>query len=169
MWSRVQVMVVDDNHHMRTLIRTILVSIGIRDIVEAGDGAAALELLNARVPDLLIVDHQMPVLDGVELVSLLRRSDNRALVTAPILMVTGHSNRVLVSRARDAGINGFLAKPLSAKDLITRVEAVLKDERNFVKVGRYIGPDRRWKKTVDNAPQRRANDVAVQQDHAAGG
>lgn len=141
--QRVQVMVVDDNHHMRTLMRTILNAIGIRDVVEAPDGAAALEILNARVCDILIVDHQMPVIDGVELVSLLRRSDNHALATLPILMVTGHSDRATVSRARDAGINGFLAKPVSAKDLLSRVEAVLRDDRAFYRSARYAGPDRR--------------------------
>src|SRR3954469_21297054 len=109
------ILVVDDNHHMRLLIMEILRAIGIRDAHEASDGAEALNQMRQRRIDLVITDIAMQPIDGVDFVRLLRNSNDSPNPTVPVIMITGHSTQSKVVEARDAGVNEFLVKPVTAK------------------------------------------------------
>jgi len=164
----VNVLLVGDNQHMRTITSAILQSAGIRNIYEVADGAAALDALREHNIDLAIVDFNMFPLDGVEFTRLVRNSPDSANPYLPIIMMTGHSERSRVTEARDAGVNEFAAKPITAKAVFDRIKAVILRPRAFVKTDGYFGPDRRRQKAgAYKGPLRRADDVKPDQEAAA--
>jgi len=151
----ISVLVVDDNHHMRTIVNTLLRSLGCQDVRECGDGATAFEILRSRPADIIILDLRMDTLDGMDFVRLLRRSSDSPCPMCPVIMMTGHSERRFVTAARDAGITEFVAKPISAKALCARIEAVLVAPRAFVRSSGFVGPSRRRRAESDYAGARR--------------
>jgi DNA-binding response OmpR family regulator len=152
-------LIVDDNHHMRTIVGTLLRSLGCKDFRECGDGVAAFEMLRSRPADIIIVDFRMDTLDGLDFVRLLRRSADSPCPLAPVIMMTGHSERRHVVQARDAGVTEFVAKPLSAKALCARIEEVAQRPRAFIRTPAFTGPSRRRRANVTHSgPWRRAND-----------
>ena len=151
------ILLVDDNQHMRAITSAILQSAGIRNIREVSDGAMALEALRLHAVDLAIVDFNMFPLDGVEFTRLVRNSADSANPYLPIIMMTGHSERARVMEARDAGVTEFVAKPLTAKSVLERIHAVIYRPRPFVRTADYFGPDRRRKQDAQyKGPWRRA-------------
>ena len=106
---------------MRRILRTLLHSFGAREVYEAEDGATALEMYSHYVPDIVITDWAMPIFDGIELAQMIRQPDSKGNPFAPIIMLTGHSEKRRVTVARDAGVTEFLAKPISAKGLYQRI------------------------------------------------
>ena len=155
----VNVLLVDDNQHMRAITSAILQSAGMRNIREVADGAAALDALREHPVDLAIVDFNMFPLDGVEFTRLVRNSPDSANPYLPIIMMTGHSERSRVTEARDAGVTEFVAKPITAKAVFDRIKAVILKPRPFIKADTYFGPDRRRLKVQGyRGPFRRADD-----------
>ena len=157
--AAIQVLLVDDNPHMRTIATAVLKSAGIRKVIEASDGAQALEMLREHAIDLAIVDYNMFPLDGVEFTRLVRNSPDSANPYLPIIMMTGHSGKKRVYDARDAGVTEFIVKPITAKAVLDRIQAVIWRPRPFVKTEGYFGPDRRRTEAAGyKGPFRRATD-----------
>ena len=157
--SALQVLLVDDNPHMRAIASAVLQSAGIRKVREANDGAAALGILREHAIDLVIVDFNMFPLDGVEFTRLVRNSPDSANPYLPIIMMTGHSEKTRVYEARDAGVTEFVVKPITAKAILDRIQAVIFKPRSFVKTDGYFGPDRRRTQLASyTGPWRRAQD-----------
>lgn len=160
-FNRLRFLVIDDNPHMRRIIRTLLHGLGTRDVFEADDGATGLDAFTHNVPDIVLVDWAMPVFDGLELTRMIRETEGTANPYVPIIMITGHTEKDRVMLARDAGINEFLAKPISAKALYQRIASVVAHPRPFIKTRTYFGPDRRRNTNPNYAgPERRKNDPA---------
>jgi two-component system chemotaxis response regulator CheY len=134
------VLVVDDEHYMRKVVRTMLMSLGVRTIYEAADGAAGLELIRTNSPDIVILDWQMPGLDGASFVRIVRSPDTFPYPDVPIIMLTGHGERSRVIEAVQIGVNEFLLKPVSSKSLQDRMVSVLANPRPLVRAGGYYGP-----------------------------
>lgn len=163
-----QILLVDDNQHMRAITSAILQSAGIRKVREAPDGAAALEALRDHPVDLAIVDFNMFPLDGVEFTRLVRNSPDSANPYLPIIMMTGHSEKSRVQEARDAGVTEFVVKPITAKAILERMQAVIFRPRAFVKTDGYFGPDRRRQSPANyRGPLRRASDQKREDSSAA--
>jgi len=141
--SAIQVLLIDDNPHMRAIASAVLKSAGIRKVVEASDGGAGRPMMPAHAIDLALVDSTMFPLDGVEFTRLVRNSPDSANPYLPIIMMTGHSGKERVYEARDAGVTEFLAKPITAKAVLDRIHSVIWKPRPFVKTDGYFGPDRR--------------------------
>ena len=157
--AALQVLLVDDNQHMRAITSAVLQSAGIRKVREATDGVAALEILREHPVDLVIVDFNMFPLDGVEFTRLVRNSPDSANPYLPIIMMTGHSEKTRVYEARDAGVTEFVVKPITAKAILDRIQAVIFKPRPYVKTDGYFGPDRRRVQSTTYAgPWRRAQD-----------
>lgn len=158
-FDNLHVLLVDDNANMRAIASTILKSAGIRNVHEVHDGAAGLQTLRDRPIDLAIVDFNMFPLDGVEFTRLVRNSRDSVNPYLPIIMMTGHSELARVQEARDAGVNEFVVKPITARAMLARLQAVIFHPRPFVRSDTYFGPCRR--RTADTAykgPFRRASD-----------
>jgi len=155
------ILLVDDNQHMRAITSAILQSAGVRNIREVSDGAAALDCLRDHAIDLAIVDFKMFPLDGVEFTRLVRNSPDSANPYLPIIMMTGHSEKSRVTEARDAGVTEFVVKPITAKAVFDRIQAVIMRPRPFLKTDDYFGPDRRRTSPADyKGPLRRSTDQA---------
>ncbi len=155
-FNRLRFLVVDDNAHMRRILRTLLHGFGAREVYEAEDGTAGIEAFSHYSPDIVITDWVMPTLDGLELTRMIRQPDTHANAYASIIMLTGHSEKARVMAARDAGITEFLAKPISAKGLYQRVVNVVANPRPFIRTKTYFGPDRRRNVNPNYAgPERR--------------
>lgn len=159
-FSRLRFLVIDDNTFMRRVIRALLHGFGAREVLEAEDGASGLESFMAHGPDVVILDWEMPILDGLEVARMIRTPSNSINPYTPIIMVSGHSEKNRVNQAREAGINEFLVKPISSKALYDRVFAVVANPRNFVKTKTFFGPDRRRNASVQySGHERRGSEV----------
>ncbi len=139
-FAAAKVVVVDDEHYMRKVVRAMLLSIGVCEIHDAPDGEAGLELIRRIAPDVVILDWQMPGLDGPAFVRLVRSPGAFPYPNVPIIMLTGHGERSRVVEAVKIGVNEFLLKPVSVKALHDRMVSVLTKPREVVKSGDYYGP-----------------------------
>jgi len=139
----ISILIVDDNQHMRGILKELLRSAGVSDIKEAADPVEAYTYMKSSVVDLLLVDLAMPLIDGVEFTKMIRTNEDSPNPFLPIIMITGHSERSRVNAARDAGVNEFLVKPVTARSLMERLTLIVNKPRNFVKSPNYFGPDRR--------------------------
>ena len=162
-YDLLKILIVDDNHHMRMLVAEILKAVGVRQIHEASDGAQGLQMLRDHPVDIIITDLSMQPLDGIDFVRLLRRSPDSPNPMCPVIMITGHSTVSRVQDARNAGVNEFLAKPLTARGVIERLHQVVENPRPYVKSEDYFGPDRRRRADSDfQGPWRRQGDGTQQ-------
>jgi len=155
--DNISFLVVDDNDHMRQMVRSVLRSLGSRSIREARGGQEAIEALEAGAPDILITDWAMDGMDGLDLTRHVRTSDRSPNIYLPIIMLTAFAERARVYTARDAGVTEFLIKPLSATALFNRVSTIIEHPRPFVRVGQFFGPDRRRRKDQWSGEERRGH------------
>ena len=158
-FEALKVLIVEDNQHMRLLLRTLLNSIGIREVHEVGNGRAALETLREKRCDLVLSDLAMKPMDGLAFTREVRLSDRSVNPFVPIIMITGHTEKHRVEAARDAGVTEFLAKPITPHSLFSRIAEIVERPRAFVRCDSYFGPDRRRKAAENYAgPWRRHDD-----------
>ncbi len=150
----VKFLIVDDNAFMRTIIRRVLSALHAEQVREAGDGEEGLQIMQAFAPDIVILDWEMKPMDGLAFTRKVRLSKDSPNVFMPIIMVSAHSERGRIAAARDAGVNEFVVRPISAKSLFTRIQAVIERPRLFVRLKDYFGPDRR-RKAVEHAGEER--------------
>ena len=117
------VMVVDDSITMRRVTARILEHYGL-EVVAARDGVEAVDMLFERVPDLMLLDIEMPRMDGFELAGHIR--DDKRLVHLPIMMITSRSGDKHREHARRLGVNRYLIKPYQEADMVRNVFEMLK-------------------------------------------
>jgi len=164
--ERLNFLIVDDNKHMCLLVKSILNAFGVRNVVEAADGADAFKALKHFPADIIICDWVMQPLDGLDFVRLVRTGKDSPNPYVPVIMLTGHTEMHRVVEAREAGVNEFLAKPISPMKLYARITSIIERQRNFIKTKSYFGPDRRRQKLASyKGPERRkkqADTIAVQ-------
>jgi len=158
-FENLSVLVCDDSHQIRSLLKTFLNGFGIKNITEAADSDRAFEELITFDPDLVITDWNMPPTSGLDFVKRIRLSDESINPYVPIIMLTGYTELHRVKQARDAGITSFLAKPLSAMSLYKRMMSIVDDRRPFVRNEEFFGPDRRTNRNGD-APREERRSVA---------
>lgn len=157
-------LIVEDNVHMRALIRSVLYALGFKTLLEAQNGDDAFSLLCIEHIDLILTDLSMPVVDGITFIHRVRNAKESPNPYVPIIMVTGHTERHRVEAARDAGVTEFLAKPVAVKKLLSRVLEIVERPRPFVRCTGYFGPDRRRRGiAIHNGPWRRKDDPRQQQ------
>lgn len=163
-FARLSILIVDDNMHMRRILHTLVRGFGFVDVREASDGAEAIGFMQGREFDIVLCDVSMQPIDGIEFVTMIRRSPDSPAPMVPIIMVTGHTERVRVSAARDAGVNEFVAKPVTAVALLQRINEVIFRPRTFVRTKTYFGPNRRRRADPNYKGARRRADDGAEQD-----
>jgi two-component system chemotaxis response regulator CheY len=155
----IHVLVVDDNKQMRFLLRCLLRAGGITDVSEAETASDAFGIMGCRPVDLIIVDWMMQPIDGLAFTRMVRWDAKSPNPYVPLLMLTAHTETSRVAAARDAGVSGFVKKPISARVLFDRMTSALTDTRLFIKTDSFMGPDRRRGAAADYAgPFRRDSD-----------
>jgi two-component system, chemotaxis family, chemotaxis protein CheY len=137
------VLIVDDNQYMRKMVRNLLVNCGVKDIYEAGDGITALDTIRTVGPDVVVLDWEMPLLSGAELVRIVRSPGVFPMPDVPIIMLSGHGERWRVVEAIRLGVHEYLVKPVSAKALYDRLVSITLQPRPAVQLGDYYGPEPR--------------------------
>src|SRR5476649_1558808 len=135
MIQQLNVLVIDDNQFMRNIVRGLLGNIGVKRTFEAGDGIAGLEMIREFSPDIVVLDWEMPLLSGPELVRIVRSPGVFPMPDVPIIMLTGHCERWRVVEAVKLGVNEFLTKPVSAKSLYDRLVSITLLPRQIVQLG----------------------------------
>jgi two-component system, cell cycle response regulator DivK len=114
-----RILVVEDHEDNRRILRDLLSSRGY-DLVEAEDGEQALAMAEDRRPALILMDVQIPLLDGYEVTRRLKA--NPELSAIPIIVVTSYALSGDESKARAAGCNAYVSKPYSARKLLAKVQ-----------------------------------------------
>jgi two-component system, chemotaxis family, chemotaxis protein CheY len=116
-----KILLVDDSKTMRNIQKSILTQLGYTELEEACDGQDALSKVGAFAPQLLLVDWNMPNMDGLTFVKEYRKTDK----TTPIIMVTTESERSRVVEAIKAGVNNYVVKPFTPDVLSQRINETL--------------------------------------------
>ncbi|HMH65309.1 MAG TPA: response regulator [Rhizomicrobium sp.] len=163
-FDRLRVLVVDDNAHMRKLVVTILQAFGVVQVYEADGGDRAWAILRESNPDVVVLDWVMEGMSGLDLVGMIRSNAATPNPFVPVIMLTGHTSLEYVSQARDAGVNEFIAKPVSIKTMMSRLVSVIEHPRPYVRTTGYFGPCRRRRGAEEYAgPERRSENPKQQQ------
>ena len=118
-----RILVVEDQEDNRRILRDLLTSAGYQ-LLEANDGAQGIAVAEAHRPDLILMDIQMPILDGYE--ATRRIKANPELSTVPIIIVTSYALSGDEDRARAAGCDAYIAKPYSPRQLLAKVNEYLR-------------------------------------------
>ena len=139
-FAKTRILLVDDEQYMRKVVRTMLLGMGVRHIAEAHDGPTGLQMIRNQAPDVVILDWEMPGLNGPSFVRMVRSPETFPYPDVPIIMLTGHGERARVIEAVCVGVNEFLLKPVSTNALRERLSAVLCNPRRMVSSGPYYGP-----------------------------
>ena len=159
-FDRMKVLVVDDNVHMRKLVVTILQAFGVIQIFEAENGERAWAILREANPDVVVLDWVMEGMSGIDLMRMIRTNPQSPNPFVPVIMLTGHTSVEHVNKARDSGINEFIAKPVSVKTMMQRLMAVIEHPRSYVRTTVYFGPCRRRRGDGDYRGPERRKDTA---------
>jgi CheY-like chemotaxis protein len=138
-----RVLVVDDEHYMRKLLRSLLISNGIKDITEAQSGPAGLDAICAFNPDIVLLNWDMPDQGGPDFMRRVRSPETFPVPHVPVVLLTSNHSREAVLRAVRHGVNEFLCKPVSAKALYERILSVRAKPRAMIRKGDYYGPEPR--------------------------
>src|SRR5258707_8159081 len=139
-FNKLRFLLCDDNAHLRRILRTLLHSFGACEVYEAEDGATALEMYSHYAPDIVITDWSMPIFDGLELAQMIRQPDAKGNPYAPIIMLTGHSEKRRGTPAPDARGTEFLGQPIFAKGLYQRGLNLVVSPRALINTTKYFGP-----------------------------
>jgi len=118
--QKTRVLLAEDEAIERVDLRELLTTLGYLVVAEAGDGAEAVRLARDLRPDIVIMDIQMPEMDGIEAAKVLWEEK-----VAPVLLLTAYSQRELVERAREAGVMGYLVKPFRESEVSPAIEVAL--------------------------------------------
>tara|TARA_Y100001933_G_scaffold47885_1_gene46344 strand:- start:163 stop:531 length:369 start_codon:yes stop_codon:yes gene_type:complete len=116
-----KVMLIDDSKTMRNIQRSVLKQIGIEQVEEACDGQDALSKVGAFGPDLILVDWNMPNMDGLTFIKTFRKQNK----TTPLIMVTTEAEKSRVIEAIKAGVNNYVVKPFTPDLLSQRINETM--------------------------------------------
>jgi two-component system chemotaxis response regulator CheY len=141
--QRIKVLVVEDEPYTRKVIRTLLTGIGVKHVLEASEGAEGLAAVRANVPDIVLLDWDMPNVDGAEFMRTVRSPATFPHPDVPVIMLTAHGEKSRVVQAVQLGVHEYLVKPVSSQALLARIVVVLAKPRPIVQVGTYYGPEPR--------------------------
>jgi two-component system, cell cycle response regulator DivK len=117
-----RILLVEDTEDNRQIVRDLVESVGY-ELLEAHDGAEGFAMATEHKPDLILMDMQLPVLDGYE--TTRRIKANPALKHIPIIAVTSYALSGDEGRSREAGCDAYIAKPFSPRQLLTKINDFL--------------------------------------------
>ena len=159
------VLLVEPNNQAMDVLSQIFLGFGATHTLKAASFEEAQQAAHANVLDLIACEAtlQPEQADGYEFVSWLRRSGLDPNAFAPVLLLSSHTSRKNVSRARDCGAHFMISKPLAPNILLQRVLWIAQHNRTFVSCDTYVGPDRRFQNLgPPEGVGRRHNDLSAE-------
>lgn len=159
--KNIKFLIVDDHAFTRRMLVQVMRSLGALDVRSAENGEDAWQAVMNGMPDIVLLDWAMSPMDGVAFTKRMRKGKDSPNVHLPIIMMTAFADRQHVMMARDAGVNEYLIKPFSTRDMFSRIRAVIERPRAFVRVGDFFGPDRRRKEKKFEGGDKRGGKVAA--------
>ena len=145
--EKAKVLLLDDHAEGGNILAQIVMGFGVPRFMRCGSVAEAQEVCNHTELHLLLVNANLRESPAFEFIDWLRRANLQPNSFTPVILITGHTQRVAVERARDCGANIVLAKPVSPQSLLERIIWIAREKRPFVSCGSYMGPDRRFHDT----------------------
>jgi len=160
---KTKALVVDDNPQSLELLSQILSGFRLGQLKSCLSAGEARSLVARERFDLILIDFAMPGEDGLHLARHIRSDPSLPNHTAPIIILHGYTPEHLVIQARDAGANMVVRKPVAPAILLSRIEWIARDARQFVESGGYCGPDRRIRTLPlsPETPERRSSALAL--------
>ena len=135
----IEILYVDDEPHRRDEMRRMLMNLAPRRVQIAESGQEALKVVMGTGCSLVVVEHKMKAMDGIELVREIRAASNYPRALIPTLLVGERVGTEIIRQALTVGANHFLVKPISPTKLYERIQWALSDTRPFVvKDGHYV-------------------------------
>ena len=134
------VLIADSNPYTRRLTRMMLTNLGVKSTYESGDGVGALDAIRAVNPDVMIMDWEMPILDGREVMRIVRAPGVYPKPNLPVIMLTDVGLQSRVTTAMRLGVHEFLVKPISPKTLQQRLLGLILNPRPMVRAGKFYIP-----------------------------
>ena len=169
--DKARALIVDDNPQSLDILVGVLVSFGLRNVVRKTTAQEAQNELKYHQVDLILTNALLPEMDGYDLIRWLRRESDEANRMTPAIIVTAHTRRAHVEKARDCGANFIVTKPISPTVMLERILWVAKGDRMFIECDTYIGPDRRWRNAgppVEFPDGRRRDDQSTELSDGSG-
>lgn len=123
-FSRMNALIVEDQSFIRTVVARILKQLDFNNIWEAEEGTAGLDIALERRPDVIICDIEMEPMDGLTFLQQLRQKEELGRRT-PVIFLTNHAQKDIVLKARDLGVNAFIAKPVTVIGLRDKLAVLL--------------------------------------------
>jgi two-component system, OmpR family, response regulator len=127
------IMIVDDEGGVRELLRDTLRIAGY-ETLEADNGMSALTALRTSKPDLLIIDINMPLMDGFDLVERIRSTNN----LVPVLMLTARGEKQDIARGLTLGADDYVIKPFGLEELVLRVKAIIRRSKKSIEIAKKL-------------------------------
>lgn len=160
-------LVVDENSYICKMMAEVLKSLGATEVRTAERTDEAFDILRRWMPQIIVIDQNIQPMSGVVFARALRALPDDQIRRVPMLMVSGEVSKSRIVEARDAGIESFVAKPVTTKILSDRLQDILHRPRRFVISASYVGPDRRRRdKTNYQGPYRRLTDPVFISDRS---
>lgn len=119
--SEIRIVIVDDEPIIRMDLREILESKGYQVVGEAADGFDAVELCRTHVPDLVLLDIKMPLMDGLSAAQIIHEQG----LAGSIVLLTAYSESSYIEGAKESGVSGYLVKPVDEKALVPCIELAM--------------------------------------------
>jgi len=138
--ERLNIVVADQNQYARKLTRMMLMNIGAKSIYEAADGVVALDIIRTANPDVAILDWEMPLVNGHDIIRIVRSPGVFPKPDLPMILLTAGADRSRVNEAIRLGVHEFLCKPTSPGALRERLVSILVKPRPMVQIGKYYVP-----------------------------
>lgn len=168
--KKMKVLIVDPNAFMRGVVANSLRRLMVTNIMAAASAVEAFTVGRAFKPDVVFVDWDAGRMSGLEFTREVRRNTTGVSRETPIILLAGVIDHDQLMSARQAGINEFLLKPVSAQGVLSRIEEVVLRPRKFIDSRNYVGPCRRrkddpnyagpWRRLTDEPPQKATSEMA---------
>ncbi len=159
-FRKLRILVIDDCKFMRKVMDRMLRVLGVEHVGFAKDGYDGLHECYNFKPDIVISDWEMSPMDGEEFVEKLRNDETSPDPLIPVIMLTAYTEKRRVLAARDFGVTEFVAKPVSARVLYSRLVSVIENPRSYVRSNNFFGPDRRRLRSMYSGDERRYVETA---------